>query len=110
MVNGIRDFNRYVEDIVGCLKPGGIALLAEGDWRPYQEDKTVSMLFFHSVGLCIEFLHVFTIFSPLPCRLCIHWPILTRRGDLGGAESAMVRFIVYIVIIDDQRMIQRPLN
>ena len=55
VVNGIRDFNRYVEDIVACLKPGGIALLAEGDWRPYQEDKTVSTLFLHPVGLCVEF-------------------------------------------------------
>lgn len=39
MVNGILDFPRYVEDIVACLKPGGIAIMVEGDWRPYKEDK-----------------------------------------------------------------------
>ncbi|KAG8859393.1 hypothetical protein FRB91_008262 [Serendipita sp. 411] len=39
VVNGIDDFTRYVEDIVGCLRPGGVAILVEGDWRPYREDK-----------------------------------------------------------------------
>lgn len=39
VVNGIVDFSEYVNDIVACLKPGGMAILVEGDWRPYQEDK-----------------------------------------------------------------------
>lgn len=38
VVNGIIDFNRYVEDLVACLKPGGIAIMVEGDMRPYHED------------------------------------------------------------------------
>lgn len=39
VVNGIKDFAGYVDDIVRCLRPGGIAIMAEGDWRPYQADK-----------------------------------------------------------------------
>ncbi|KAG8824658.1 hypothetical protein FRC17_009060, partial [Serendipita sp. 399] len=39
IVNGINDFEKYIEDVVACLKPGGIAILVEGDWRPYREDK-----------------------------------------------------------------------
>ena len=40
VANGIKDFSRYINDIVRCLRPGGIAIMAEGDWRPYQADKT----------------------------------------------------------------------
>jgi len=40
VVNGILDFPRYVNDIVACLKPGGVVIMVEGDWRPYKEDRT----------------------------------------------------------------------
>ncbi|KIM34404.1 hypothetical protein M408DRAFT_325809 [Serendipita vermifera MAFF 305830] len=39
IVNGLANYVSFLDDVVACLKPGGIVIMVEGDIRPYHEDK-----------------------------------------------------------------------